>query len=510
VRWPAWLGRMGTMASLRGLAANLRVTCACNSWPWSARPPRRVGGSRTVGERRRAALARRARPRARRVVALVLAPVTAASGLTPVAAAVAAGAGIAALSAVTSAGPAKASTTGPVLVLLQNGESTAPETTVLQNAGYTVTQAPSTWAGMSTSAFEAYAALVIGDPSSGGSCSSLTQTTATLGTAWQGAVSGNLAVLGTAPAAAGTSAASTLITDAVNYAAAGYSSSSSTGTGLYESLNCEYSTASAGTAVPLLNGVEGIGTAGGLTVQGNLSCTDAGTVNKWEATAAGTFGGFTSSQLSATSWPSPACPVEEAFDKWSAEFTPVGYDTASDAAANFTASDGNTGQPYLLLGAPASSATQALAPSAGGEVPAGADAGGHGNAADPGASAGQASAGDPVDTEDGDFTQSDTDLSVAGVGPALDFTRTYDAQQAEQETETATPGAMGYGWTDNWAAAHMSNSVVTSESRPVCQQSEGAHNRAVWAVDRKWPAHSSAAPSRRCGRMLGQGLDHAQ
>jgi RHS repeat-associated protein len=408
-------------------------------------------------------MARRAGRRARRVVAVAVAPVMAASGLTPVAAAAAAGVALGTVAAVSSAAPAKASTTGPVLVLLQNGETTAPETTVLQNAGYTVTQAtPSTWSGMSTAAFEAYAALVIGDPSSGGSCSSLTQTTSTLGTAWQGAVSGNLAVLGTAPAAAGTSAAHTLITDAVNYAAAGYSSSSSTGTGLYVSLNCEYSTASAGTAVPLLNGVEGIGTAGGLTVQGSLSCSDAGTVNTWEATAAGTFGGFTSSQLSTTSWPSPACPVEEAFDKWPAEFTPVGYDAASDATANFTASDGSTGQPYLLLGAPASLATQALAPSAGGEIPADADAGGQGNTADPGASAGQTSAGDPVNTENGDFTQSDTDLSIAGFGPALDFTRTYDAQQAEQQTEAAAPGAMGYGWTDNWAS-----SLTATDPTPV-------------------------------------------
>jgi len=427
---------------------SLRAVTALFTSPPSSRisPMRRA--------RRRAALARRAGRRARQVAAVVLAPITAASGLTPVAAAVAAGAALAAVSAVSSAAPAGASVTGPVLVLLQNGETTAPETTVLQNAGYTVTQAtPSTWAGMSTSAFEAYAALVIGDPSSGGSCSSLTQTTTTLGTAWQAAVSGNVAVLGAAPAAAGTSAAHTLIADAVNYAAAGYSSSSSTGTGLYESLNCEYSTASAGTAVPLLNGVEGIGTAGGLTVQGSRSCTDAGTVNTWEATAAGTFGGFTSSLLNTASWPSPACPVEEAFDKWPAEFTPVGYDAASDATANFTASDGATGQPYLLLGAPPSSATQALAPSAGGDVPADADAGGQGNAADPGASAAQASAGDPVDTEDGDFTQSDTDLSIAGFGPALDFTRSYDAQLAQQQTEAAAPGAMGYGWTDDWASS---------------------------------------------------------
>jgi trimeric autotransporter adhesin len=390
----------------------------------------------------------------------------ASTGVAPIAAGVAAGAGIAAVYAVASAPSAKASEAGPVLVLLQNGETTAPETTVLQNAGYSVTQVtPSTWEGMSTTAFEAYAALVIGDPSSGGTCSSLTPTTGTsggdaLGTNWQGAVSGNVAVLGTAPSAADTSAADALITDAVNYAAAGYSSSGSTGTGLYESLNCEYSSAAAGTAVPLLNGVEGIGAAGGLTVQGGLSCSDAGTVNTWEATAAGTFGGFASRLLSTGGWPSPACPVEEAFDRWPAEFTPVGYDAGSDVTANFTASDGAAGQPYLLLGAPVSAATQALAPSAGGEVPAGTTAGGA-NPADPGAT--QATAGDPVNTENGDFTQSNTDLSIPGFGPSLDFTRSYDAQQAEQQTETGAPGAMGYGWTDDWATSLATGKPVPGD-----------------------------------------------
>jgi len=130
-------------------------------------------------------------------------------------------------------------------------------------------------------------------------------------------------------------------------------------------------------------------------------------------------------------------------------FTPVAYDAAA-APADFTASDGATGQPYVLAGAPASAATQALAPSTGGEVPAGAAAGGA-NPADPGLA--HASAGDPVDTENGDFTQSGTDVSVPGFGPALDFTRSYDAQAAQQQAQARAPGAMGYGWTDNWATS---------------------------------------------------------
>ncbi|HEY1621074.1 MAG TPA: DUF6531 domain-containing protein [Streptosporangiaceae bacterium] len=416
--------------------------------------------TRPAARGRCAAWPRRAARRRRRPTAGFLSLVLGASTwLVPVTFAVATGVAAAGVTAVTAAAPARAAVTGPVLVLLQNGESTAPETAVLQSAGYSVTQVtPATWEGMSSSAFTAYAALVIGDPSSG-SCSSLIPTTGTsgsdaLGTSWQPAVTGNMAVLGTAPALAGTSGADTLITDAVGYAAAGYSSSAGTGTGLYESLNCEYSSSAAGTSVPLLNGVEGIGTTGGLTVQGSLSCTDSGTVNTWEADAAGTFGGFASDKLAAGasgSWPSPACPVQEAFGSWPAMFTPVGYDAASDAASDFTASDGATGQPYLLLGGPVTAATAALAPSVGGEVPAGSTTGGTGNAASPGIA--QGSAGDPVNTENGDFTQDASDVSVPTFGPDLDFTRSYDAQQAQAQTQAGTPGPMGYGWTDNWATS---------------------------------------------------------
>src|SRR5260370_34082850 len=139
-----------------------------------------------------------------------------------------------------------------------------------------------------------------------------------------------------------------MITAAGGYAAAGFSSANSgaatSGPGRYESLNCEYSTASAGTAVPLLNGVEGIGTAGGLTVQGGLACSDPGTVNTWEADRAGTFGGFTSSSLAVGPW-APGCPVQEAFGSWPAEFTAVAYAAAPAAVSVFTASNGTTGQP---------------------------------------------------------------------------------------------------------------------------------------------------------------------
>ena len=388
-----------------------------------------------------------------------LAPVLAVgTAVSPVAVPVVAAAGVvaaAAAASVATAPAAKATACESVLILLQNGVSSEPEATVLQNAGYAVTQVPpSTWQAMPASQFEDYAALVIGDPSSGGTCSSLTQTTTTLGTTWQSAVTGNLAVLGTAPALPGTTAANTMITDMVGYAAAGFNSASSgtlaSGTGLYESLNCEYSTAAAGTAVPLLNGVEGIGGVGGLTVQGGLSCSDPGTLNTWQAAKAGTFAGFGNGSLASSGW-SPGCPVQEGFDSWPAMFTPVAYDAATDAPAKFTASDGVTGLPYALLGQQISAATAALAPSAGGEVLGGTTTGGTANPAAPGVS--QASAGDPVNTEDGDFTQSNADLSIPTFGPALNFTRTYDATVAQQQTQAGVPGPLGYGWTDNWATS---------------------------------------------------------
>src|SRR6266851_6458036 len=45
------------------------------------------------------------------------------------------------------------------------------------------------------------------------------------------------------------------------------------------------------------------------------------------------------------------------------------------------------------------------------------------------------------------------DISIPTYGPSLDFTRTYDAQAAQSQTQTGKPGLLGYGWTDNWATS---------------------------------------------------------
>ena len=141
---------------------------------------RQLAGSSRRGVRARV---RRLGRRVRLVTAAALGPVLTAAGaaLPAVPAAVVAAGTVAAATAasVASAPPAKATTGASVLVLVQNGEATAPEATALAAAGYTVTPVtPSTWAGMSAAQFEEYAALVIGDPSVSGSCSSLTPTPA--------------------------------------------------------------------------------------------------------------------------------------------------------------------------------------------------------------------------------------------------------------------------------------------------------------------------------------------
>ena len=390
---------------------------------------------------------RRVLPGVRRAAAAVLAPVLAMSQvLVPVAVTAAVAAAGSAVVAVTR--PAAAHATGQSVLILStsvNGGSSSAEALGVPSGDTVTVATPATWDAMTTAQFAGYSAIVIGDPSTSGGCA-LAPPSDAVSTAmtWGAAVTGNVAVAGTAPVFAG-GAGTALIKDSIAYALAG------SGTGLYVSLNCEYQSSAAGTAVPLLAGVYG----GGFTVTGQgPGCPDSGTVNTVVGRGVAQFSGLFSGALS---WASPACSVEETLNSWPSQFTGLAY-YAGATPADFTASDGATGQPYVLLGAPVSAATQALAPTTGGEVPAGATAGGGSNPAAPGVS--QATAGDPVNTANGDFTQSATDVSVPTYGPALGFDRSYDANLAQQQTRAGAPGAMGYGWADNWGSS-------LSISRPV-------------------------------------------
>ncbi len=416
---------------------------------WSSARAKTVRGRRGVGRARRRGTRSRRPGSFWRAAVLVVVPSLAGSGLAPVPlAVVAAGATAAAAASVAVATqPARASLSGSVLILSTsvNGGSSSVEAQQASALGLSVTvDSPTQWDALHTSDFESYAAIIIGDPSTSTLCASSVPSDAlsTAGT-WGPAVTGNVAVVGTAPVLGG---ATTLVKDGIAYAASGRT------TGVYVSLNCEYSSASAGTSVPLLGSVNGGGFA--VTGQGSNCSSDAGTVNTWQALALTPFNGLTSSNLGP--WSSPACSVEESFTAWPAGLGGLAY-YAGALPATFTASDGATGQAYILAGAPASTGTAALTPSTGGQVPAEAAPAGQ-NPAAPGVDQPTA---DGVNTADGDFTQSATDLNIPTFGPSLAFSRTYDAQAAQTQTQAATPGSMGYGWTDNWATS------LSSSPKPV-------------------------------------------
>ena len=59
--------------------------------------------------------------------------------------------------------------------------------------------------------------------------------------------------------------------------------------------------------------------------------------------------------------------------------------------------------------------------------------------------------GDPVNTADGDYTESLPIVSIPGLGPDLSFAATYDSQfaQAEVSSGATSPGPLGWGWSAN-------------------------------------------------------------
>ncbi len=402
--------------------------------------------------------------RARRALAVLVSPVMAlGGGVLPVASAVGGAAALTVASVAASSAPARASTTctGSVLVFPNsvNGGSSSAEAAEATALGCTVTMFSATALSGMTQAqmiayFGGFTAILIGDPSTSSTCSSTVPADAlTYAADWGPAVDGNVSVLGTAPVLAG-SAGATLLDDGITWTVSGPSAD----TGLYVSLNCEYRSVSAGTAVPLLAGVAGGGFA--VTGRGTSCPSNSGSVNASQALADSPFMGLAGTTIGP--WSSPACAMQETFNTWSGGVTGLAYD-AGATPASFTASDATTGQPFILSGTVVP-ATLALSPSTGGQSPPGA-AFGASNGAAPGVAAD--TAGDPVDTENGDFTQSNTDLSIPTFGPSLDFTRSYDAVLARQETVAGTPvqvgapGSMGFGWTDNW-----DSSLVTGEPVP--------------------------------------------
>ena len=107
---------------------------------------------------------------------------------------------------------------------------------------------------------------------------------------------------------------------------------------------------------------------------------------------------------------------------------------------------------------------------------------GGGNAAVPGLCNCNQLASDPVNSENGDFSETYTDAKVATYGPALTFSRTYDSSLAQSQAAAGTPGPLGYGWSDNW---NMSLSV--NSGTVTINQGNGAQ------VDFKTPTNGSCS-----------------
>ena len=99
------------------------------------------------------------------------------------------------------------------------------------------------------------------------------------------------------------------------------------------------------------------------------------------------------------------------------------------------------------------------------------------------------SAGDPVNTSDGDFYQSIPIVSIPGLGPDLSYSITYDSQLAQAQVAggVTSPGPVGWGWSTSGSM----NLAGTSGSGPITvNQEDGA--QVVYAPTSTGPGFGGA------------------
>lgn len=90
---------------------------------------------------------------------------------------------------------------------------------------------------------------------------------------------------------------------------------------------------------------------------------------------------------------------------------------------------------------------------------------------------------DPVESSTGDFSESQTDIAVGGLGMGLTLTRTYSAQAA---VSAELPGPFGYGWhtsfTDRLLLEGAKATVVKADGSTIpFEKSEGEFVSPVWS-----------------------------
>lgn len=180
-----------------------------------------------------------------------------------------------------------------------------------------------TWGSMTAAQFDAFDAIVLGDPT----CAGLgPEAAATANTStWAPVVDGNVILIGTDETFHQSQGGDLLMEKAAAFTVA-----QSGKTGAYISLSCYYHGTAALTPVPLLNGF------GTFTVTGVGCFNDAHIVATHPALA-----GLTDTTLS--NW---SCSVHEAFDSWPVSFEVLAI--AEGIGTIFTAPDGSVGTPYIL------------------------------------------------------------------------------------------------------------------------------------------------------------------
>ena len=104
---------------------------------------------------------------------------------------------------------------------------------------------------------------------------------------------------------------------------------------------------------------------------------------------------------------------------------------------------------------------------------------------------------DPVNTLDGDLTQSYTEFNIPALGHALSFTLTYDAQEAQQQViqGATTPPMFGWGWSGGGASSslHFYTSKWNGVSYSYVSAIEG-NGSTVTFVQGSWSGSTPVCP----------------
>jgi cysteine-rich repeat protein len=194
-------------------------------------------------------------------------------------------------------------------------------------AGHTVVLATDAqWTARTTADFATFRALIIGDPSCGGTPPAAAVANAAV---WAAAVNGPILIIGTDEVFHVSAGGGTLINSGI-----GFVTSDAAKTGAYVSLSCYYNSTSPPVVVPL------IAPFGVFMTEGNLDCFNDSHIVAVHPALAG------STDASLSNW---SCSVHEVFRSFpSASFLPLAIARSIPGVGNLTFADGSNGVPYIL------------------------------------------------------------------------------------------------------------------------------------------------------------------